>query len=43
MYINKPSQYDMSAGLNDFIVGSMRNIKMKCIGAAYLDSRKISY
>ena len=31
------------ACLNDFILGSVRNIKMKCVGAAYLDSRKILY
>ena len=30
------------AWLNDFILGSMRNVKneMKCICAAYIDSRK---
>ena len=30
------------AWLNDFILGSMRNVKnvMKCICAAYVDSRK---
>ena len=32
----------MLAWLNDFILGSMRNVKnvMKCICAAYVDSRK---
>ena len=43
MYINNPPQYDIVKWLKDCILGSMRNIKMKCIGAAYLDSRKIMY
>ena len=32
----------MLAWLNDFILGSMRNVKnvMKCVCAAYVDSRK---
>ena len=42
MYINIPSQYDIVSMANDFILGSMRNVKnvMKCICAAYVDSRK---
>ena len=42
MYINIPPQYDIVSMANDFILGSMRNVKhvMKCICAAYVDSRK---
>ena len=42
MYINTRSNTILLAWLNDFILGSMRNVKnvMKCICAAYIDSRK---
>ena len=43
MYINNPLNTILLAWLNDFKLGSMRNMKMKCIGAAYLDSMKILF
>ena len=40
--LNYVYKYPVPAWLNDFILGSMRNVKnvMKCICAAYVDSRK---
>ena len=43
MYINNPSQYDIVSMAKRFHIGFYAKYKMKCIGAAYLDSRKISY
>ena len=43
MYINNPSQYDIVSMAKRFYLGFCGNIKMKCIGAANLDSRKFLY
>ena len=42
MHINIPSQDDIVSMTKRFPIGSMRNVKnvMKCVCAAYLDSRK---
>ena len=42
MYINIPSQYDIVSMAKRFHIGFLRNVKkvMKCICAAYIDSRK---
>ena len=42
MYINIPSQYDIVSMAKRFHIGFYRNVNyvMKCICAAYVDSRK---